>query len=134
MTRPAQGSLSTSWLKALGAALGMGLAAGQTENPKSGVTFKSVACPVTSNIVAVYNGVYTGQLYLQNLAFPLTSAAALIGSTTHNATLTNGFWDFGITLPVGVAITLKDTQGHTVTGTLGSNGGSLGVQFPLTCQ
>ena len=81
----------------------------------------------------MYNGTYTGQLYFQNVAFPVASASAVVSGTTHTASLTNGFWDFGVTLPTGASITLKDTAGHTVTGTLGSNGGSIGVQFPTTC-
>jgi expansin (peptidoglycan-binding protein) len=119
---------------AAGAALGMGTGAGQTEDPKSGVSWKTVACPVgTSSIVAVYNGNYAGQIYFQNVAFPIASASAVVGGTTHTANLTNGMWDFGITLTPGTQVTLTDIAGHTVTGTLGSNGGSLGVQFPTTC-
>jgi hypothetical protein len=35
----------------------------------------------------------------------------------------------------GGAASLTDTVGHVVTGTIpNSNGGSVGVQFPLTCQ
>jgi hypothetical protein len=112
----------------------MGTGSGQTEDVTSGVTWKAVACPVgTSPIVAVYNGAYAGQLYFQNLAFPIASASAVVSGTTHTATLSNGFWDFGTTLSSGTQITLKDTAGHTVTGTLGANGAGIGVQFPTTC-
>lgn len=119
---------------AMGTALGMGTGGGQTENPKSGVTWKAVSCPVSGSIVAVYNGTYSGQLYFQNVAFPVTAASAVVNNTTHSATLSNGFWDFHVTVPSGAAITLKDGQNHTVTGTLGANGASIGAQFPLTCQ
>jgi hypothetical protein len=119
---------------AAGAALGMGTGSGQTEDVKSGVTWKAVACPVgSSSIVAGYNGSYAGQLYFQNVAFPIASASAVVNGTTHNANLTNGMWDFGVTLSSGAQITLTDIVGHTVTGTLSSNGGGLGVQFPTTC-
>jgi hypothetical protein len=119
---------------AAGAALGMGTGSGQTEDVKSGVTWKAVVCPVgSSSIVAGYNGSYTGQLYFQNVAFPVKSASAVVNGTTHNANQTNGMWDFGVTLSSGVQLTLTDIMGHTVTGTLGSNGGSIGAQFPTTC-
>jgi expansin (peptidoglycan-binding protein) len=119
---------------AAGAALGMGTGTGQTENVTSGVTWKAVACPVgSSSIAAGYNGSYTGQLYFQNVAFPIAKASAVVNGTTHNANLTNGMWDFGVTLSAGVQLTLTDIMGHTVTGTLGSNGGSIGAQFPTTC-
>lgn len=116
-----------------GAALGMGTGTGQTENP-TGVTWKSVACPVgTGPIVAGYNGDYSGQIYFQNVAFPVASAYATFGGTKHTAQLTNGMWDFGEALYPGDSITLTDTLGHTVTGKIGSNGAGIGVQFPTTC-
>jgi hypothetical protein len=87
----------------------------------------------SNSIVAGYNGSYTGQLYFQNVAFPVASASAVVNGTTHNANLTNGMWDFGVNLSSGVQLTLTDIMGHTVTGTLGSNGGSIGAQFPTTC-
>jgi hypothetical protein len=116
---------------AAGAALGMGTST--TEDVTSGVTWKPVACPVTSDIVVGYNCTYSGQLYFQNVSFPVASASAVVNGTTHNATLTNGLWDFGVTLPTGTKITLTDVEGHTVTGTLGSSGASIGVQFSTTC-
>jgi hypothetical protein len=116
-----------------GAALGMGTGTGQTENP-TGVTWKSVACPVgTSPIVAGYNGAYSGQIYFQNVAFPVASAYATFGGTKHQAQLTNGMWDFGEALYPGDSITLTDILGHTVSGKIGSNGAGIGVQFPTTC-
>ena len=116
-----------------GAALGMGTGTGQTENP-TGVTWKSVACPVgTSPIVAGYNGVYSGQIYFQNVAFPVASAYATIGGVKQTAQLTNGMWDFGVALYPGDSITLTDTLGHTVSGKIGANGAGIGVQFPTAC-
>jgi hypothetical protein len=119
---------------AAGAALGMGTGTGQTENPTAGVSWKSVACPVgTSPIVAGYNGQYSGQIYFQNVAFPVASAYATIGGVKQTAQLTNGMWDFGVALYPGDSITLTDTLGHTVSGKIGSNGAGIGVQFPTTC-
>jgi hypothetical protein len=119
---------------AAGAALGMGTGAGQTENPKSGVSWKSVSCPVGATpIVAGYNGQYAGQLYFQNVAFPVKSASAVVAGTTHQAILTNGMWDFGTEVLRGSVITLTDIQGHTVSGKLGANGAGIGAQFPTDC-
>lgn len=115
-----------------GAALGMGN--GMTEDATIGVSWKTVACPVTSSIVVVANGVYSGQLYFQNVAFPVKSASAVIFGQTATAALNNGMWDFGQGVPAGAEITLTDLAGHTVTGTMpATNGGSLGTQFPTTC-
>jgi expansin (peptidoglycan-binding protein) len=115
----------------LGAAAALGLGQGSTTgDAKSGVTWTAVDCPVTGNIVAVFNNGVSSQIYFQNVAFPVASATA--GS--HTATQRSGFWDFGATVS-NQSVTLKDTVGHTVTGTLpGSSGSSVGVQFPLTCQ
>jgi hypothetical protein len=109
-------------------ALGM---VGWDGNPKSGVTWKSVGCPATNNIYVTFNGGYQGQVYFQNLAFPIASAK----SGTHTATLNNGFWDFGADVN-GQSVTLTDMMGHTATGTIptSKSGGSLGAQFALTCQ
>jgi hypothetical protein len=114
---------------AAGTALGMGTGTGQTEDAKNGVTWHTVDCPVSGNIVAVYNGTYAGQIYFQNLAFPIQSATA----GGHTGTLSNGFWDFGTSVS-GQSVTLTDMLGHVVTGTIPTtNGGSIGAQFPLTC-
>ncbi len=81
-----------------------------------------------------YKTNYGGQLYFQNIAFPIQSASAVVGGTTRNANLTNGMWDFGTTVTAGSQITLTDVAGHIVTGTMpATNGGSLGVQFPMSC-
>lgn len=117
---------------AAGAALGMGN--GMTEDATVDVSWNTVACPVSSGIVVVYNGVYSGQLYFQNVAFPVKSASAVIFGQTRTATLTNGMWVFSEGVPEGAEVTLTDIAGHTVKGTMpGTNGGSLGVQFPTGC-
>jgi hypothetical protein len=109
-------------------ALGIGQN-GATGDPTSGVTWQSVACPTTSNIVAMFNNGYSGQIYFQNVVFPV--AAATAGG--HTATQSFGFWDFG-TQVAGQSVTLTDTLGHMVTGTIpGSSGGSVGAQFPMSC-
>ncbi len=115
----------------LQAAVALGLGQnGTTGDATSGVTWKAVDCPVTGDIVAVYNNGYAGQLYFQNVVFPV--AAATAGG--HTATENLGSWDFGTSV-AGTSLTLTDTLGHVVTGTVpGSSGGSTGVQFPLTCQ
>ncbi len=117
---------------AAGAALGMGN--GMTEDATVDVSWKPVACPVSNGIAVVYNGVYSGQLYFQNVAFPVKSASAVIFGQTRPATLTNGMWVFSEGVPEGAEITLTDIAGHTVKGLMpGTNGGSLGVQFPTGC-
>jgi hypothetical protein len=114
----------------LSAATALGLGQnGATGDPTSGVTWKAVDCPITSNIVAVYNG-SSRQIYFQNVVFPVASAVA----GGHQGTQMFGFWDF-TTNVAGQSVTLTDTVGHVVTGTIpGSSGGSIGVQFPMTCQ
>jgi hypothetical protein len=109
-------------------ALGLGQN-GATGDATSGVRWSAVDCPVSGNIVGVYNNGYAGQIYFQDVAFPVASAKA----AGHTATQSSGFWDFG-TAVAGQAVTLTDTLGHTVTGTIPtSSGGSVGVQFPKTC-
>jgi expansin (peptidoglycan-binding protein) len=114
----------------LAAAVALGLGQnGATADPTSGVTWKAVDCPATGDIVGVYNNGYAGQIYFQNVVFPV--AAATAGG--HTATQAYGYWDFG----TGVAsqsVTLTDTLGHVVTGTIPSaSGGSVGAQFPESC-
>lgn len=107
-------------------ALGMNEMMGQVE---SGVKWRIVGCPTTSNIVVGFNGGYQGQVYFQNAAFPIASAKS--GSSV--ATVNTGFWDFGKEMG-GQEVSLTDVMGHTVTATIPTNGGDLGVQFDLTCQ
>lgn len=101
-------------------------------NPKQGVTWRAVACPVTDSIYVKFNGGYQGQVYFQNLAFPI-AAASVDGKPANGSNA--AFWDFGTDVS-GKTVTLTDSVGHTVTGTIptSKSGGSLGVQFPLTCQ
>ncbi len=116
--------LSLSAAVALG--VGQGSASG---NPKSGVTWTPVECPVTGDIVAVFNG-SSSQIYFQNVTFPVASATAG-GSGGSQST---GFWNFGSAV-AGKAVTLTDTLGHTIHGTIPTNsGGSIGAQFPTTCN
>jgi len=45
-----------------------------------------------------------------------------------------GYWDFGTSV-AGQSVTLTDTLGHQITGTIpGSSGGSINAQFPMVCQ
>ncbi|MGO9835305.1 MAG: hypothetical protein ACLP1X_13920 [Polyangiaceae bacterium] len=114
----------------LSAAVALGVGQGSsTGDPKNGVTWESVACPISGDVVAVYNG-SSSQIYFENVAFPVASASA--GGAT--ATQQDGFWNFG-TLVGGKSVTLTDTLGHTITGTIPtSSGGSIGAQFPTTCN
>jgi expansin (peptidoglycan-binding protein) len=115
----------------LSAAVALGLGQnGNTGDATSGVTWKAVDCPVAGNIVAVFNNGYSGQIYFQDVVWPV--AAAMAGG--HTATQSFGYWDFG-TQVAGQQVTLKDTLGHVVMGTIpNSSGGSIGVQFPMVCQ
>lgn len=105
---------------------------------KSGVTWKSVLCPATGNIICHFNGTYSGQLYFENAVLPIASASVVVNGTTHTGTLSNGFWDFGVTIPGNTICTLTDIEGRSVNGTIPASdnngaGASIGVQFPL-CQ
>lgn len=92
----------------------------QVGNP-SGTTWAEVECPVTGNMVATINS--PGQVYFQNIAFPVAS----VTSGGSAATLSQyGYWS-----NVGTGqVTLKDILGDTVTGNVPANGGDIGVQFP----
>ncbi len=115
----------------LSAALALGLGQnGATGDATSGVTWQAVDCPVPGNIVAEFNNGFAGQIYFQNVTFPVKSATA----GWRAATQRSGFWDFGGSV-AGQSVTLTDGVGHTVTGVIpGQSGGSIGVQFPATCQ
>ena len=115
----------------LSAAVALGIGQGSnTGHPTSGVTWQAVACPSTGNIVAVFNNGYAGQSYFQNVVFPVASATA----GGHTGTQSFGYWDFG-TAVSGQSVSLTDTLGHNITGTIpGSSGGSIGSQFPMVCQ
>jgi hypothetical protein len=112
----------------LARALGFGV--GSVVGDPTGVSWAAVACPITSNggnIVEVFNGSST-QVYFQNVVWPVKSVS-VNGAA---ASQPNGYWQ----LPSGSgSISLTDIYNHTVTGTLpGTNNGSLGVQFPDTCN
>jgi hypothetical protein len=115
----------------LSAAVALGLGQnGNTADATNGVTWKSVDCPVTGNIVAVFNNGYAGQVYFQNVVFPVASAVA----GGHTGTQQYGYWDFG-TQVAGQSVKLTDTVGHVAYGTIpGASGGSIGTQFPETCM
>lgn len=116
----------------LSAAVALGLGQGNaTGDATTGVTWKAIDCPVSGDIVAVFNGnpPYAGQIYFQNVVFPVASAIA----GGHNGTLSGGYWDFG-TPVAGQSVTLTDTLGHTIQGTIPAGGGGIGAQFPATCQ
>jgi expansin (peptidoglycan-binding protein) len=126
-TCPTAGHIDLSLSTAVALGLGQGGAVGDAT---SGVTWKAVSCPVTGNIVAVFNNGYSGQIYFQDTVFPVASAQA----GGHTATQSFGYWDFG-TQVAGQSVTLTDTLGHTVTGTIPSaSGGSINAQFPQVCM
>jgi hypothetical protein len=110
-------------------ALGLGQN-GSTGDATSGVTWRAVDCPISGDIVGVYNNGYAGQIYFQNVVFPVAAAT----SGGHTATQAFGYWDFGASV-AGQPVTLTDTLGHVVTGTIpATSGGSVGTQFPANCQ
>jgi hypothetical protein len=109
-------------------ALGLGQA-NSTGDATNGVSWKAVDCPVSGDIVAVFNGSYAGQIYFQNVVFPVASASA----GGHIGNLSGGYWDFGTSV-AGQSVTLTDALGHTVQGTIPGSGGGIGAQFPATCQ
>jgi hypothetical protein len=107
-------------------ALGLSAANGY---PMTGVTWHAVSCPVTGNIVASYNAGVVSQVYFQNVVFPVTAAT----SGGHTAMQAFGYWDFGTNVS-GQSVILTDALGHTVTGTVPTNCGDIGVQFPHSCD
>lgn len=107
-------------------ALGMTEVMGQVE---SGVAWRAVGCPTTEDIQVNFNGGYQGQVYFQNAAFPIAEAS----SEGRQATVNTGFRDFGMEMG-GKEVTLTDVMGHSVTATVPTSPGSLGVQFDLSCQ
>jgi hypothetical protein len=126
-TCPESGHLDLS----LPAAAALGLT-GNT-GTATGVSWHAVSCPASgsnTNIVAFFNAGSSQQIYFQNVIFPVAKAVA--GGRT--ASQAFGFWDFGT--PVGgQQVTLTDTLGHVITGTVPtSSGGSINAQFPMLCQ
>ena len=126
-TCPESGHLDLS----LPAAAALGLT-GNT-GTANGVSWHAVSCPASgsnTNIVAFFNAGSSQQIYFQNVVFPVAKAVA--GGRT--ASQSFGFWDFGTTVG-GQQVTLTDTLGHVITGTIPtSSGGSINAQFPMVCQ
>jgi hypothetical protein len=88
-----------------------------------------IACPVTGDIVTLFNNGYKGQIYIQNMVFPIASGTANGKALTQSQ---YAYWEAsGINDLSGATLKLTDVLGHTITGTVSTtNGGSLGVQFP----
>jgi hypothetical protein len=101
----------------------LGIGVGTVAGDPTGVTWKAVACPITSNggnIEVVWNS--SGQAYFQNVVWPVKSVSG--------ASQMDGFWN----VSAGATVTLTDLIGHQITATMpGASGGSLGKQFPSTC-
>jgi hypothetical protein len=108
------------------AARALGYGVGGVTGSPTGVTWEAVACPISSDIVEVFNGSST-QVYFQNVVWPV----ATVKVNGVAASQPDGYWQ----LPAASGpITLTDAYGHSITGTLpGTNNGSLGTQFPATC-
>ena len=126
-TCPESGHLDLS----LPAAAALGLTG--NNGTATGVSWHAVSCPASgsnTNIVAFFNAGSSQQIYFQNVVFPVAKAVA--GGRT--ASQAFGFWDFGTTVG-GQQVTLTDTLGHVITGTIPtSSGGSINAQFPMVCQ
>jgi hypothetical protein len=75
---------------------------------------------VTGNIQAVLNS--QGQVYFQNLAYPLKSVSGASQSQY-------GYWE-----PVGGSVTLTDVLGDTIQVNVPGNGGDTGGQFPVAAS
>jgi hypothetical protein len=109
----------------LARALGIGV--GTVNGNPNGVTWVTVACPITSNggnIEVVWNS--NGQAYFQNVVWPVKSVSG--------GTQTDGFWSVN----PGASVTLTDLIGHQITATMPAFAGfptalSLGKQFPSDC-
>jgi hypothetical protein len=104
-----------------------------TGNP-SGTTWKFIACPITTNIQTMPKSGNNDQFYIENTVFPVASVSVNGQMATH---LSYGAWQLpGGTNAAGAKVTLTDSEGHMVTGTVPGGGGDLGVQFPSpgTCN
>jgi hypothetical protein len=96
-------------------------ALGYSVGDPSGTTWAAVECPVTGNIVVTVNA--QGQVYFQNVAFPVASVTSAGSQATQSP---YGYWS---NVSSG-QVTLTDNLGDTVTGEVPANGGDIGVQFP----
>jgi hypothetical protein len=113
----------------------LGVGTGGTGDPTSGVTWKPVECPVTGNIKAVWNSVAGGQVYFQNVVWPVKSVTGG-NCPSGGCTQSMGIWS-GVTQ--GQTYTLTDMLGHTVQATMtapaaGSSVSDTCVQFPASCN
>jgi hypothetical protein len=113
-------------------------ALGYSTGDPSNTTWKTVPCPVTGNIKAVYNTDQNGQpvpgqIYFQNTVFPVTAAAG--PNVSHDP---SGFWNFPSVSGGSFTTNLTDAVGDTLNNVvIPDGGGDLGVQFPSpagTCQ
>jgi hypothetical protein len=103
-----------------------------TGGDPSGGTWEFIACPITTNIIIRFNNEYYGQIYFQNVVFPVQAATANGNVMTESA---YGTWSTSALNDLrGATVVLTDPQGDTVTGIVPSSddwtGASLGVQFP----
>jgi expansin (peptidoglycan-binding protein) len=109
-----------------------------TGGDPAGGSWRFIACPITNDIVVHFNNGYTGDIYIENLVFPIASATATVGQKATVLTQSPyGYWSgSGINSFIGAKLTLTDVEGHTVTGVVPSNASSnttgvdIGVQFP----
>jgi hypothetical protein len=116
---------------ALARDLGLGVG-GATGDATSGVTWTPVECPVTGNIQAVFNSLGGGQVYFQNVVWPIKSITN--GSCgTGGCKQQNGIWGYNApSITSGTTVVLTDILGHTVTAQIVP--GDIGVQFPNKCN
>jgi hypothetical protein len=112
------------------------VAAGQPNNGGnlSGGSWKYIACPISNNIMVHFNNGYTGDIYIQNMIFPVKSGTANGHALTQS---TYGYWSAsGVNDMRGATLVLTDVEGHIVQGTIPSGAGTtataidIGVQFP----
>ena len=45
---------------------------------------QAVACPTSSNIIGVYNNGYAGQIYFQNVVFPVAAIPTFSGGSVNS--------------------------------------------------
>ena len=110
-------------------------ARGERIHERSAITRAWIPWVVLSLIVFLwgFNNEYTGQIYIQNMVYPVASATANGVEMTQS---TNGYWSASsINSLQGATLKLTDVEGHVVTGTVpqsdDTTGASIGVQFPV---
>jgi hypothetical protein len=116
------------------------VAAGKPNNGGnlSGGSWEFIACPIETDIVVHFNNGYTGDIYIENMVFPVKTATANGHAMTQS---TYGYWSAPQVNDLrGATLVLSDVEGDTVTGTVpqadDTTGASIGVQFPSpgTCS